>query len=270
MSRLLLLLGVFLTIVSAQLPKLTVQDATLVDGLGASQNLVSGQKLGKVVDLDSSHDLKLTFKVLASNKPVSVHQSFVIFVNDKTGKQVAYVLEQDAKTETYTFDLQMKTHGKEFGGEAGTYSAHLLLGDVKYEGFDWVFAQFNVKVEAVSVEVIPPSQQVHYQPKKEIKHLFREPEARPPAFFAHIFALVCAAPLLILLVSWLAIGINFGRLPFSIWVLGFHGGVISIFTLYLYFWIQLNMFDTLYYLAPISVVTFISGHRLFRSLASQK
>ncbi|CAD5234667.1 unnamed protein product [Bursaphelenchus xylophilus] len=254
----------------AQLGKISLKDVVLTDGVGTEKTLTSGQKLSKVVELDSSHDLKLSFKVLSDNKAASVHQAFVIFVNDKSKKEVAFVIEQDAKTESYVFDLSMKTHGKEFGGEPGVYSAHLILGDAKVEPLDWVFAQFNVKVEAVAPKTLPVSQQIHYQPRKEIKHLFREPEARPPAFFGHVFALVCAAPLLLLLISWLVIGINFGKLPFSVWILGFHGGIIGIFGLYTCFWLHLNMFETLYYLVPISVVTFISGHRLFRTLAAQK
>lgn len=63
-------------------------------------------------------------------------------------------------------------------------------------------------------------------------------------------------------------GINFGNLPISLNVLGFHGGLGAIFFVYFSFWVKLNMFDTLYYLTLAVIPTFIFGHRLFRALNS--
>lgn len=45
------------------------------------------------------------------------------------------------------------------------------------------------------------SQVIDYEPKPEIVHLFRAPEARPPSAAADFFALLCALPLLILVIA---------------------------------------------------------------------
>lgn len=46
--------------------------------------------------------------------------------------------------------------------------------------------------------------------------------------------------------------------------------IAALFTLYFIFWLQLNMFETLKYMALIGAVVFISGHRLLRTLADQR
>ena len=68
--------------------------------------------------------------------------------------------------------------------------------------------------------------------------------------------------------QWLGIGINFGNLPLSLWPLLFHGGLCGLFGLYFVFWLRLNMFETLKYLALIGAFTFIAGNRVLRSLAN--
>lgn len=40
--------------------------------------------------------------------------------------------------------------------------------------------------------------------------------------------------------------------------------------LYGVLWVKLSMFDTLRYLAPLAALTFLAGHRLLRTLASNK
>jgi oligosaccharyltransferase complex subunit delta (ribophorin II) len=50
---------------------------------------------------------------------------------------------------------------------------------------------------------------------------------------------------------------------------GFHAGLGAIFTLYLYFWLQLNMFETIKYLVVIGVVTFLCGNSLLATIAKK-
>jgi oligosaccharyltransferase complex subunit delta (ribophorin II) len=59
-------------------------------------------------------------------------------------------------------------------------------------------------------------------------------------------------------------------MPVSLWPLGFHACLTAIFGLYFLFWLKLNMFVTLKYLAFILVPTYFFGQRLFSTLAAQR
>lgn len=83
-------------------------------------------------------------------------------------------------------------------------------------------------------------------------------------------------------------GINFSNLTPSLWTLGFHVGlagriplviarnrivmidIAAIFGLYFVFWVKLNMFLTLKYLAGIGGVTFLCGNRMLRAMADRR
>ncbi|KAI6219199.1 Dolichyl-diphosphooligosaccharide--protein glycosyltransferase subunit 2 [Aphelenchoides fujianensis] len=255
--------------------KLTVKDATIAvsgsaeDSLGVHKPLTFGQKHTTAISLEGKQQIQLKFTVVdEKSQPVVVHQAFVIFVHSFSKQEIAYVAEPDAQSKAYTFDL---TLAKEFNGLSGAYEVRLILGDAAAaNAIDWHFADVNLKVAPVAKRELPKSQQVHYETKPEIKHLFREPEKRPAGFVADVFSLVCAAPLVILLGAWLRIGINFGNLPNVLWVAGFHASLAAVFGLYFVFWLRLNMFVTLKYLSFISVSLFFFGHRLFRSLAAKR
>ncbi|KAI6179643.1 Dolichyl-diphosphooligosaccharide--protein glycosyltransferase subunit 2 [Aphelenchoides besseyi] len=258
--------------------KISVKDASVAvsgygeDSLGAHKPVSFGQKFSSVIELEGKQQLQIKFTVVdEKSQPLIVHQAFVIFVHEKTKQEVAYVAEPDAQSKVYTFDLNLKNHAKEFAGLSGSYEIRLILGDsAASNAINWHLADAKLKVAAVVKRELPKSQQVSYEPKPEIKHLFREPEKRPPGFIADIFAIICAVPLLFLIVAWLRIGINFGNLPNVLWVLGFHASLTAVFGLYFVFWLRLNMFVTLKYLGIIVVSLFFFGHRLFRSLAAKR
>jgi len=258
--------------------KISVKDASIAvsgtgeDSLGADKPLTFGQKYSTPIQLEGKQQLKLKFKVVdEKNQALTVHQAFVIFVHGSTKQEIAYVAEPDTQTKAYTFDLNLKTHTKEFAGLSGQYNVRLILGDASVTNpVDWVFAEIQLKIPSTKPAELPKSQMVDYNPKPEINHLFREPEARPPNFAADVFAILCASPLLLVIIAWLKIGINFGNFPISLWPLGFHAGLTAIFGLYVLFWIQLNMFVTLKYLTILVIPTYFFGQRLFNSLAAQR
>lgn len=149
----------------------------------------------------------------------------------------------------------------------GSYSLRLILGDSNAaNAIDWTFAEIYASFPSVAHSSSKKSQIVNYDPLPEIHHKFREPEVRPSAVISDTFALICLAPLLFLLVSWLRIGINFGNIQFSLWALSFHVGLTAIFGLYFTFWLRLDMFETLKYLTIIGLPTFFCGNKLLQSL----
>ena len=101
-----------------------------------------------------------------------------------------------------------------------------------------------------------PSRKTGNKPKPEITHVFREPEKRPPTVVSTAFTALCLAPFFVMLIVWMNLGVNISAFPFSLSSIGFHCGVGGIFGLYYFFWVQLNMFDTIKYLIMLSVVSF--------------
>ena len=100
--------------------------------------------------------------------------------------------------------------------------------------------------------------------------MFREPEVRPPPVVSNTFTLLCLAPILIMFIGWLKIGINVSNMPFAPSSIGFHLGLGAIFGLYYYFWLQLDMFVTLKYLVLIGVVTFLCGNSILVKIADKR
>jgi len=110
-----------------------------------------------------------------------------------------------------------------------------------------------------------------YKPLPEIKHLFRQPDSRPAASVSSLFTLIVTiVPGLILVVGWLAVGINFGHMPLSPFTLGFHLGLACILGLYGMFWLRLDMFVTIKYLTLIGAVTFLCGNVMLRTMAERR
>ena len=106
--------------------------------------------------------------------------------------------------------------------------------------------------------------------KPEIKHKFREPEVRPPPVVSNTFTLLCIAPILLMFIGWIKIGVNISNMPFSPSSIGFHLGLGAIFGLYYCFWLQLDMFVTLKYLIMIGVVTFLCGNTILVKIAEKR
>ncbi|KAL3200020.1 hypothetical protein MRX96_053669 [Rhipicephalus microplus] len=72
------------------------------------------------------------------------------------------------------------------------------------------------------------------------------------------------------LAQWIRIGVNLSNFPFSLSTIVFHLGLAAIFGLFCCFWLRLNMFTTLKYLAGLGTVTFISGHGMLTQLTQKK
>ncbi|XP_054265944.1 dolichyl-diphosphooligosaccharide--protein glycosyltransferase subunit 2-like [Macrosteles quadrilineatus] len=228
-------------------------------------------KLGRVLELDTQQKLvvRFTLKDKNSGKPLNVHQAFLRFENKATLQEIIFVAEVDPNNQGYRFDLDMGAKAADFGQLSGTYSLNLIVGDVILSNsFSWLLADTKLKLALDSTQA-PPSTSI-YQPKPEIKHLFREPERRPPVVVSTLFTGLVAVPFLILLILWAKLGVNISNFPFSLSALGFHLGLGAIFTLFGFFWLQLNMFQTLKYLLGLGVVTFLSGNQLLARIATSR
>ncbi|VIO88076.1 Uncharacterized protein BM_BM5031 [Brugia malayi] len=229
-------------------------------------------KIGKFLETDLHNKMEIRFKVkeAKTGETILVHQAFVAFVHSNTRQEIIFVATPDHNN-NYVFDVDFEKVAKDFEGLSGRYAVRLVVGDSAISHpLDWNLMDINLKLPAVVASKIKKSERVVYEKAPEISHLFREPEKRPPRIVSTIFVFLSAFPLLIVLILWLLIGINFGNLPASPFILLFHGGLIGIFGLYFIFWLQLTMFETLKYLSVIGTITFISGNRLLRILAARR
>ncbi|XP_037956936.1 dolichyl-diphosphooligosaccharide--protein glycosyltransferase subunit 2-like [Teleopsis dalmanni] len=202
-----------------------------------------------------------------TNKPLTVHQSFVRLLNKITGEEVIFIADQDS-SRAYKVDIDIGTRAGDFNFKSGEYEISLIIGDAFLSNsLQWHIANIDLQF-----------QQDHKDAKKqairtalpEIIHQFRVPEKRPPRFVSDIFTGLCLTPLVLLFILWGKLGINISNFNLAPSTIGFHLGFGSILTLFAVFWWKLNMFQTLRLLIPIAIVTFLSGNRLLRRIYSQR
>lgn len=239
------------------------------------------EKLKNKVEADSQQKLVMRFllKDSMTKKAMRVHQAMVRLFSatepgkEKSSHEIIFVAEPDA-SHVYKFDMPVGTAAKNFGYQSGDYNVELIIGDaVLSNSFQWHVATVSLKFpEPSSVELADKSsafkdKQSVYQPKPEIKHMFREPEKRPPAFVSNLFTGLCLVPVLLLLILWAKLGVNISNFPFSLSAVAFHVGLGGIFLLFGVFWLKLNMFVTLRYLLGLGIVTFLAGSKLLSQIA---
>lgn len=248
--------------------------------------VVYPNKLGQKIEADSQQKVVMRFLLrdIASDKPMRVHQAFVRLSaidnsgDDKHMREVIFVAEPDASN-VYKFDMPVGSDAQTFGSRSGDYNVDLIIGDaILNNPFQWNLAVVRLKfpeptaTDATATKSTTIKQKSStFTPKPEIKHMFREPEKRPPIFVSNLFTGLCAAPVLLLLILWIKLDVNIAKFPFSLSAIMFHVGLGSIFVLFGIFWMKLNMFVTLRYLLGLGIVTFLAGSKLLSHIAqSQK
>ena len=265
--------GAVLTVKS--LGEMTVEDIEL--GLGDVDQSVAAKthkiqhpnKFGTVLEVDHHHKLTLKFSVKDKDtkEKIKVHQAFVTLVNEKSGAEIVFVAEPSSAN-VYTFELDVSARSKDFAGVSGKYQMKMIIGDAVISNpLSWNVA--DVKITFAEGPAPTKSEDVVGK-KPEIKHKFREPEKRPPAVVSNAFTLLCLAPLVVLFAAWAKLGVNISAFPFSLSSIGFHAGLGAIFTLYFYFWLNMNMFTTMKYLIMVGVVTFLCGNSMLAKIAEKR
>ncbi|KAI4494227.1 hypothetical protein M0802_009096 [Mischocyttarus mexicanus] len=239
------------------------------------------EKLNTKIEADSQQKLVVRFllKDTANKKPMRVHQAFIRLSSTSTSNtinddnEITFVAEPD-NANIYKFDMPLAATAINFAYRSGDYKIALVIGDaILSNSFEWTIATVNLKFpDAVTAESSDKNaffkQKADiYTTKPEIKHMFREPEKRPPAFVSNLFTGLCLAPALLLIILWAKLGVNISNFPLSLSAVTFHLGLGGIFVLFGVFWLQLNMFVTLRYLLGFGVVTFLAGNKLLSNIA---
>lgn len=240
------------------------------DQTDASLSSVAFPEQAGDLSADSQQKIIMKFRVkdLTDGTYITPHQTFVRFVSKSTGQEVIFVAEPD-KNGLYKFEVNLNTASKEqFNSASGHYSVHLIVGDASISNpIFWHFADVALKFgsdpepEASAMEKL-------YDVKPEIKHMFRQPEPRPPAILSQAFTVACILPIFLAFILWSKVGANLGNMKLNLKTIIFQLGIAGIFGLYVYGWVHLNMFVIIKYLVGIGSVTFVFGNAVLSDLAN--
>ncbi|XP_065063674.1 dolichyl-diphosphooligosaccharide--protein glycosyltransferase subunit 2-like [Rhopilema esculentum] len=211
--------------------------------------------------------MKFTLKELSGN-PTTVHQAFVRLTHVATGQEIFFVAQPD--DDVYKFTLDLGTTGKDsFNNLSGKYKMDLIVGDKLVQ----IPIKWNVATVSLSFAEEPKKtkkQARTTEPLPVIEHMFRVPDKRPPIIVSNVFTALIAVPFFVMLIWWIQLGINVSNFDFSVPTLMFHIGLAGIFGLYYMFWIKLNMFTTLKWLALFGSLAFLGGNKMLAAMAAKK
>ncbi|KAM7150201.1 dolichyl-diphosphooligosaccharide--protein glycosyltransferase subunit 2 [Macrochelys suwanniensis] len=220
---------------------------------------------------DSHQNFALSFQLVDVNSGAELipHQTFVRLHNPKTGQEVVFVAEPDSKN-VYKFELDTAERKTEFDSASGTYTLYLIIGDATLDNpILWNVADVVIKFPEEEAPSTVQSKKL-FIPKPEIQHLFREPEKRPPTVVSNTFTALILSPLFLLFILWIKIGANISNFSFAPSTIIFHLGHAAMLGLMYVYWTQLNMFQTLKYLAILGSVTFLAGNRMLAQKAVKR
>ncbi|XP_040576041.1 dolichyl-diphosphooligosaccharide--protein glycosyltransferase subunit 2 [Lepeophtheirus salmonis] len=219
------------------------------------------------LDSRQKFSFKFSLKDKDSSGSFKAHQVFVRLFNKNS--EIIYVSERESEqSSAYKFEFNVASKVADFNGKSGKYSIELIVGDVLISNpITWTIGDVDISF-STSAESETQSTESGMLP--EIKHLFKEPEKRPPSYVSNAFMFLCLAPIFIMFISWAKIGVNVSGFPFSLSSIGFHLGLGSIFVLYFYFWLKLNMFTTVKYLIVLGLFTFVTGNSMLAQIAKRK
>ncbi|NXU25017.1 RPN2 glycosyltransferase, partial [Thalassarche chlororhynchos] len=218
---------------------------------------------------DSHQNFALSFQLIDVNSGAELipHQTFVRLHNQKTGQEVVFVAEPDSKN-VYKFELDTSERKTEFDSASGTYTLYLIIGDATLENpILWNVADVVIKFPEEDAPSTVQSKNL-FVPKPEIQ--VEEPEKRPPTVVSNTFTALILSPLLLLLILWIKIGANISNFSFAPSTIVFHMGHAAMLGLMYVYWTQLNMFQTLKYLAILGGVTFLAGNRMLAQKAVKR
>ncbi|KNC78790.1 hypothetical protein SARC_08792 [Sphaeroforma arctica JP610] len=145
--------------------------------------------------------------------------------------------------------------------EAGTYTIDVLVGGLMIEKpLTWTVG----KADIASTFVRQSATGVHRL--EPLEYTFTPGFEVPSSFMGTVFSAAVVAPAVILLGAWAGLGVNLKQFNPSLAALVFHSSLVAMYALFIWFWVELNMYTTIWYFLPIGVVMFLSGHRALSQL----
>ncbi|CAF4564532.1 unnamed protein product [Rotaria sp. Silwood1] len=223
------------------------------------------------IDYHQKLIVKFQIKDKQTDEFIRVQQTFLRFTNKQSNKEVIYLAEAtNGVNSQYKVEVDLTINANDFHHQSGAYELVLIVGDALLQkSFSWKLND-NIQLSFHEDSVPDTDHLSLYSAKREIIHQFREEEKRPPTIVSLVFSGLTLLPLLILLISWLKLGFNLSGLPLGLSPLGFHISHGAAFALMYFYWKYLDMFQTMRYLALVSIPLFLFGHRVLAILAARR
>ncbi|GMP93305.1 hypothetical protein CsSME_00043201 [Camellia sinensis var. sinensis] len=230
------------------------------------------------LSLSANHlqKLRLSFQLTTPlGHPFKPHQAF-LKLRHETKVEHIFVLGNSGKQFEITLDFLGLV--EKFFYLSGRYDIQLTVGDAVMEN-SYLRELGHIELdlpEPPEKATRPPPQAVDpyltYGPKAEITHIFRSPEKRPPQELSLAFLALVFLPFLGFLVGLLRLGMNLKNFPTATvsatFAILFHLGIAAVVSLYVLFWLKLDLFTTLKALSFLGIFLMFVGHKTLSHLAS--
>ncbi|THG17577.1 hypothetical protein TEA_004965 [Camellia sinensis var. sinensis] len=230
------------------------------------------------LSLSANHlqKLRLSFQLTTPlGHPFKPHQAF-LKLRHETKVEHIFVLGNSGKQFEITLDFLGLV--EKFFYLSGRYDIQLTVGDAVMEN-SYLRELGHIELdlpEPPEKATRPPPQAVDpyltYGPKAEITHIFRSPEKRPPQELSLAFLALVFLPFLGFLVGLLCLGMNLKNFPTATvsatFAILFHLGIAAVVSLYVLFWLKLDLFTTLKALSFLGIFLMFVGHKTLSHLAS--
>ncbi|KAM0860951.1 hypothetical protein ACQ4PT_046220 [Festuca glaucescens] len=254
------------------------------------------------ISLSANHlqKLRLSFQLATPHgRTFKPHQVF-LKLKHESGVEHLFVVPGSARQFKIVLDFLGLV--EKFYYLSGRYDLELSVGDASMENsFLRALGYLELDLPEPSEKAPrPPAQAVDplakFAPQKEISHIFRVPEKRPPKEVSLAFTGLTLLPFIGFLIGLMRLGVNLKNFPSlpgpAAFASLFHAGIGAVLLLYVLFWVkvsvlvaniialakhllmfillleQLDLFTTLKYLGFLSVFLVFVGHRALSYLSS--
>jgi oligosaccharyltransferase complex subunit delta (ribophorin II) len=208
----------------------------------------------------------------STQRPLTVQQAFVRFVNTKTGNEAIFVATpNDNKAYSVVINIEDSARSQ-FLSLSGDYTVSVVVGDAFVQNpVSWVIAK-NFNIQFPESSKVAKSHDA-LAAKPVIIHQFKNATERPAAATATLFTGLTLAPLLVFFAGLIAAGANISKFPtdsdfFS--AVAFVVTIGLVLALIVLYWLALNLVQTLGYLAILSIPTLFFGNRALSALARKE
>ncbi|XP_051227710.1 dolichyl-diphosphooligosaccharide--protein glycosyltransferase subunit 2 [Lolium perenne] len=232
----------------------------------------------KQISLSANHlqKLHLSFQLATPlGRTFKPHQVF-LKLKHESGVEHLFVVPGSARQFKIVLDFLGLV--EKFYYLSGRYDLELSVGDASMENsFLRALGRLELDLPEPSEKAPrPPAQAVDplakFAPQKEISHIFRVPEKRPPKEVSLAFTGLTLLPFIGFLIGLMRLGVNLKNFPSlpgpAAFASLFHAGIGAVLLLYVLFWVKLDLFTTLKYLGFLSVFLVFVGHRALSYLSS--
>uniref|UniRef100_A0A0E0JSK8 Dolichyl-diphosphooligosaccharide--protein glycosyltransferase subunit 2 n=1 Tax=Oryza punctata TaxID=4537 RepID=A0A0E0JSK8_ORYPU len=228
------------------------------------------------ISLSANHLQKLRLSFQLSTPLGNTFKPHQVFLKLKHESKVEHLFVVPGSARQFKIDFLGLV--EKFYYLSGRYDLELSVGDAAMENsFLRALGHLELDLpEAPEKAPKPPAQAVDpfskFGPKKEISHIFRAPEKRPPKELSFAFSGLTLIPFVGFLIGLMRLGVNLKNFPSlpapSAFASLFHAGIGAVLLLYVLFWIKLDLFTTLKYLSFLGVFLVFVGHRALSYLSS--